>query len=351
MGRNKTGVYPQPNGRWKAQVTINGTNRPKTFDTQGEAVAWRVRTLAALESGNYIDPRRSGQRLDVWTQRWLEMRKGVIAPGSWARYESIVRLHIEPGLGFYALNQLDLTRIQTWVNTMSPQEAHTRFPVLRTLLSAAVKAGHVPHNPARHVELPHHESKEMTFLEPDELREVLSHVEEQWAHDFIAGLAFTGARFGELAALTPDRVNILKGTIDLYATKTKKWRTIGIAPPLRPVIERRLSQPCEFVFATVRGGKVNNSNFHNRVWQPLCDALELEVRPHDLRHSFASWSIAEGMNVVQVSKWLGHAKVSQTLDTYAHLFADDTEDMADAIGRMWDRDAEPTNVVSLEVAR
>jgi integrase len=43
------------------------------------------------------------------------------------------------------------------------------------------------------------------------------------------------------------------------------------------------------------------------------------LTPHDLRHTFGSWLIAQGEDVVYVSKQMGHSKPSITFDVYAHL--------------------------------
>jgi hypothetical protein len=65
-----------------------------------------------------------------------------------------------------------------------------------------------------------------------------------------------------------------------------------------------------------------------RVWLPAVPGA-VKATPHDLRHFYASLISAKGASVVQVSRRLGHARVSITLDTYAHLI--DLEPDADPI--------------------
>lgn len=57
------------------------------------------------------------------------------------------------------------------------------------------------------------------------------------------------------------------------------------------------------------------------------------VTPHDLRHTAASLAISAGANVEAVQRMLGHASAAMTLDTYADLFDDDLEAVADALDR------------------
>jgi integrase len=56
-----------------------------------------------------------------------------------------------------------------------------------------------------------------------------------------------------------------------------------------------------------------------------------EVTFHALRHTHASQLIDEGVNIVTISKRLGHAKPDITLRIYAHLFRKDDRKAAEAI--------------------
>jgi hypothetical protein len=67
---------------------------------------------------------------------------------------------------------------------------------------------------------------------------------------------------------------------------------------------------------------MNGRNVVRRGLEPaLARAALGHLRFHDLRHTAASLFISEGLNVVWVSRQLGHGSPSITLDTYAHLFA------------------------------
>lgn len=57
------------------------------------------------------------------------------------------------------------------------------------------------------------------------------------------------------------------------------------------------------------------------------------ISPHDLRHTAASLAISAGANVKAVQRMLGHASAAMTLDTYADLFDDDLDYVADALSR------------------
>jgi integrase len=74
------------------------------------------------------------------------------------------------------------------------------------------------------------------------------------------------------------------------------------------------------------------SNFRKTVWLPTVGECGLEgLRVHDLRHTCASLAISAGASVKAVQRMLGHASATVTLDTYAALFTDDLEALADRL--------------------
>lgn len=87
--------------------------------------------------------------------------------------------------------------------------------------------------------------------------------------------------------------------------------------------------PTDWVFVTSRGTPFGERNVARRVLKKAADATGLNdggwspLRFHDLRHTFASHLIVDlGLDVAQVSRILGHASITITLDVYTHLFDD-----------------------------
>ena len=86
------------------------------------------------------------------------------------------------------------------------------------------------------------------------------------------------------------------------------------------------SAPSDPVFATLTGAPMYYRNVSRRGFAAAVAKAGLDqpgeprLRFHDLRHTFASLLIAEGLNIVYVSRQLGHATPSFTLDVYSHLF-------------------------------
>ena len=86
------------------------------------------------------------------------------------------------------------------------------------------------------------------------------------------------------------------------------------------------AKPEDFVFASSTGTPLHYRNVVRRGLDKAVEAAGLgadgraKLRWHELRHTFASLLIAQGLNVVYVSRQLGHASPDTTLREYSHLF-------------------------------
>ncbi len=85
------------------------------------------------------------------------------------------------------------------------------------------------------------------------------------------------------------------------------------------------------VFATLEGEWPSPYGITDQ-WRDAVKRLKLpKITFHALRHCHASALIAAGLDVITVSRRLGHSKASVTLDTYSHLFKNSDTAAADAI--------------------
>jgi integrase len=80
-------------------------------------------------------------------------------------------------------------------------------------------------------------------------------------------------------------------------------------------------RPGEVLFTTRQGGLLRRSSFNTAVWKPAIERAELpaDTTFHDLRHTFASTALSRGVPILDVSRWLGRASITETADTYGHL--------------------------------
>jgi integrase len=166
----------------------------------------------------------------------------------------------------------------------------------------------------------------------------------------VATVLYTGLRISEMLGLVWDDVDFAAGVIHVRAQLSRAHRTAPArrVPPktaasvrdiplvvqlARLLAAHRQASPfprkADWVFATSRGTPYGHRNVSRRVLARaaqragLNDASWPPLRFHDLRHTFASHLIVDvGLDVAQVSRILGHARITITLDTYTHLFED-----------------------------
>ncbi len=161
---------------------------------------------------------------------------------------------------------------------------------------------------------------------------------------------FSGLRISELLGLTWANIDFAAGLIRVRAQLSRPHHgepARRVAPktpasvrevPLVPQLSDRLAAhrratpfaaPTDWVFVTSRGTPFGERNVARRVLKKAADDARLNddgqalLRFHDLRHTFASHLIVDlGLDVAQVSRILGHASITITLDVYTHLFDD-----------------------------
>lgn len=133
--------------------------------------------------------------------------------------------------------------------------------------------------------------------------------------NYLAFLAFTGCRHGEIKALCWEHVGTDWITIagGKEGTKNRRVRQVPISPPLRPVIKRMHYEGACGPLFTIKSPRFALTG--------ACSRLGLShLRIHDLRHWFGSWAIESGVDIPTVAKWMGHQDGGALLmRTYAHL--------------------------------
>ena len=196
--------------------------------------------------------------------------------------------------------------------------------------------------------------KEMEIWTPEEFEQFLNSVDDPEYKLFFKFLFWTGCRRGEAIALQKQDVynkqpnnhfvsfnsnsGDKKRDVFVYVrysqrdqksglrpTKTKQKRYIQLDNELSKSIEPLLSTKGKYVFGGEKG--LSPSNILKAFNKAIEKSGVKHIRIHDLRHSHASWLINNGVNIVAVSKRLGHSTVQQTLKTYTHLLERTDEEM------------------------
>lgn len=174
---------------------------------------------------------------------------------------------------------------------------------------------------------------EMQIWTPEEFNLFAEAVENPVVRAYFTFLFWTGCRRGEGLALTADcfqgnRCHIYRSVKHfkngLRPLKTdSSERTITIDRNTMEIIQPLVEDADPFVFGKV--APIGSTTVDREFRRAIKASGVKQIRIHDLRHSHASFLLNNGANILAVSKRLGHATVTQTLETYAHLMQD-TED-------------------------
>jgi hypothetical protein len=141
---NKEGtVYKRKDGRWCAQVSVNGWRLTRYGKAQGEVREWRKETINQLDQGIAA---AAPQTLEEYLFAGLEAVKTSIRPKSCETYERNIRHHINTGLGHIKLRDLRPDHIQRYYtsrlsNGTGVATVRMSHCVLRGALGHAVKWG------------------------------------------------------------------------------------------------------------------------------------------------------------------------------------------------------------------
>ena len=160
--------------------------------------------------------------------------------------------------------------------------------------------------------------------------------------DFIELALNTGCRKAELSNLKWEHVDFSTRLLRLEQTKSGEWQTVPINEDARKVLVRRMrlrdeicpDTPWVFFHLTPAlntkvGDRVKNVR---KAFSTACKRAGIDdFHIQDLRHTFASWLVMEGVPLLQVSKLLRHASVQMT-ERYAHLAPDHLHDAVDNLG-------------------
>lgn len=369
--------------RWRCHWTIvkdgRRVQRVKQFARLAEAQEYAAAMEDDIRRGRYRDPRQELRVLDDVAGEWLASKVD-LKPGTAGRYARELRLYILPKWGGMTLRELRPDMLQEWVGQLMDGGYPAALPdgrdskplsarsirnimkvVLKGIFDYAVSNGWVGENPVDRVTVPKIVSDDdMVFLSVREV-ELLADEAERIGKP-VDGLlvrwqAYTGCRIGESLALKVGDVDVDRrrarigrtwtddghGGSMLGTPKNGKARNIAIPRFLMPQIKAQMDGmgDDDWLFRATRGGNVWTNTWRTRIWNKAVKAAGMEdagVTIHSLRHTYASFAIAQGADVKTLQMQLGHSSPSITLNTYTALWPERLDDVADAIGALRERE-------------
>jgi integrase len=247
------------------------------------------------------------------------------------------------GRKVHSVNRQDIAKIHHSLRE-TPFQANRVLALLSKMFNLSERWGLRPDNtnPCRHVER-FKEKKRERYLSTEELARLgaaLREAEEEGSElpsviTAIRLLIFTGARLSEILELEWENVDLEIGAFRVPDSKTG-FKLIILGTPAMEVLKvtpQIMDNP--YVCPGQKAGSHLASLY--RTWQRIKQKANLKnVRPHDLRHSFASVGAGAGLGLPVIGALLGH-KEAATTQRYAHLAADPLRRAADLISVEIDR--------------
>jgi len=298
-------------------------------------------------------------------ERWLkDSASSRVSPKTFQEYERMIRNHIVPALGSLQVQRITPMQIQAFYSKvlecgrldgkggLSPRSVLHIHALLHRVFSQAVRWQILPRNPVDAVDPPRVPRTEMKSLSVEEISVLLEAARDTTLFLPIAIALGTGLRRGEVLGLRWSSVDLEGGS--LAVTRSIEQTKAGIrakAPKthrsLRPVkmpaslvkilrtakAERMLKAGPDFsdedYICLREDGSLWPPDVLSHRFTDLIRTLDItQVRFQDLRHTFATLSLQQGIHPKVVSEMLGHSSVNITLDTYSHVMPDMQEQAA-----------------------
>ncbi len=345
-GNGEGTISQYADGRWCGRVMIAGKRRAVYGKTRAEAQRQLRELLSRSDQG--ILPAHQ-VTLAAHLDRWLEdVARPSVRPATYRSYELLSRLHIKPALGKVKLSQLQPAHLQGLyaslsASGLSASTVNRVHAVIRRSLRHALDTGLVARNVSQAAHPPSVRREEMHVLDREQARALLAAAKgTRW--EALLTLAITGGmRQGELLGLKWGDVDLEAGTVRVVRQlgtdgifsepKThQSRRTIDLPPSTVTVLrehkarqlqERVMQGPAwegqELVFCTLRGRPLGYRNATRAFKATLGRAGLPEIRFHDLRHTAATLMLLAETPLHVVSRRLGHASITLTANTYAHV--------------------------------
>ena len=339
MSISKRSDRPSP---WLARYRgPDGQERSKAFRRKVDAERWLASQEVDRLRGQWTDPRFARTTFAEWVPTYVASRVH-LAPSTRATAQSLMRNHGLPYFGHRALGSVTQTDVQAFVSGLqasglAASTVRQCYLLVAGVFGSAVEADLIARSPCRRIYLPKADQDEMRFLTADEVTALTVAIDPRYAA-LVSTAAYTGARFGELAALHVSLLDLLRGTLTVTQHLSEvKGRTM-VRPPKTPASRRQIALPrfvCEvlgahlaaypspegFVFISPNSQPLRRTNFRRRTFLPAVRASVGEpLRFHDLRHTHVAMLIAQGEHPKVIQTRLGHSSIQVTLDLYGHLF-------------------------------
>ena len=303
------------------------------------------------------DPERPAVRYTTgeWLRTWFEVySKPNIREATQDQYTNFLEKHVIPSVGDIPLEKLTSPRLQKLYqdlrthgkvcqnknagSSLSQKTVRNIHMMLHVALEQAVKEDLISKNPTDGCIAPKVEKKEMKVIQPEKIGAYLQAAADRNVLPMFYLELTSGLRRGELLALLWSDLDIDQRTISVNKSVAGRHGELKVSAPKTKHSIRKVAIPQQavdlliqehalhpdnpYMFPSPVTGTMYHPDTAGRLHKKLLKESGIEnVRFHDLRHTFATVALQNGVDIKTLSHMLGHFSSGFTLDTYTHVTA------------------------------
>lgn len=348
-------IYDKLHDSYRAFIMINGKRYSKRFKKKDDAMDWMSRQKIAERDGNFVEPS------DILVGQWLlyflsTYKKDTVRSSTYERYLYLAA-KIEP-ISKVPLQSCTVSHVQELLNSLTPDCSRKVHVLLHAAFQQAVDLSIIHNNIVRLSKAKKIVRDEPGIFNKNEINKIISYTKDKIPAFYPIFLlaAHTGMRRGEVLGLRWKDVNLKNGTVIIRQQLQRVGSEITFQPPKTKSGKRKISIPA-VVTNTLQGLRDDEKTidikqetlvFRNtnnnpvrpealeRTWKKVITQCGLPYRNfHCLRHTHATLLLSAGIPIIEVSRRLGHARVSHTLDLYGHAIPSYDERIIEKINQIY----------------
>ena len=366
-------IRKRKDGRWEGRYVVGHdplTGKMISRNVLGKTQAQvKEKLRTAIENSKRLDYTQTGKyTVGQWMDEWFEAYARVkVRPSSHQTYKGYIENHIKPNIGDIPIEKLTSLQLQKFYRLLLAEGRIPRIEsekqpkglsaktvrninqVISSAMDMAVRHKLILTNPTEGCELPKVEHREMKTLPAERLGAFLREAKESGVYELYYLDLATGLRRGELLGLKWEDIDLQNGIIHVrrqvarvdgevkeLPLKTKNsYRNISISQDAVAMLtEMEAHRSSDYVFPSSTGGPISPDSVNNMLHRVLKRAGLPSIRFHDLRHTFATLALQNGVDIKTVSGMLGHFSAGFTLDTYAHVTTSAQKEAARTMGNV-----------------
>lgn len=334
--------------KWQARITWrdeNGKLHQKSksgFETKQQAKQYAAKLESRRLAGDNVESSISfADYFDDWFNTY---KKGLITPVTQRHYIWVAN-EINKYFGKIKIKKITRRQYQQFINDFgenhAPETVKKLNGICRACFRSAVVDGIITKDITENTTLVYDKNRKqkVEYLNIQELKllisELLSKLNPRYTSRYMILTAiYTGARLGEIMALTWDDINFNFKTISISkawdyhngggfkATKNEaSVRIIRVNDLLLSCLKQLKENDEDMVFKNKRG-EIPSSNAVNKTLRSCMKEVGVVKRGfhfHSLRHSHVAYLLSQGANLYAISKRLGHSDMTTTAKRYSYL--------------------------------